>query len=84
MKWEMYRTKNAKGEDVIEYVAENGDKSVVVSVTGDHIEIDKQLKQYRNPGTKKQYDFWDIKETQHFNFHTEDDVKAEAEKWLNA
>lgn len=84
MKWEMYRTKNAKGEDVIEYVAENGDKSVVVSVTGDHIEMDKQLKQYRNPGTKKQYDFWDIKETQCFNYHTEDDVKAEAEKWLNA
>lgn len=84
MKWEMYITKNAKGEDVVEYVAENGDKSVVISVTGDHIEMDKQLKQYRNPGTKKQYDFWDIKETQHFNFHTEDDVKAEAEKWLNA
>lgn len=84
MKWEMYRTKNAKGEDVIEYVAENGDKSVVISVTGDHIEMDKQLKQYRNPGTKNQYDFWDIMETQHFNFHTEDDVKAEAEKWLNA
>ena len=84
MKWEMYRTKNAKGEDVVEYVAENGDKSVVVSVTGDHIEMDKQLKQYRNPGTKKQCDFWDITETQHFNFHTEDDVKAEAEKWLNA
>lgn len=84
MKWEMYRTKNAKGEDVIEYVAENDDKSVVISVTGDHIEMDKQLKQYRNPGTKKQYDFWDIVETQYFNFHTEDDVKAEAGKWLNA
>lgn len=84
MKWEMYRTKNAKGEDVVEYVAENGDKSVVVSVTGDHIEMDKQLKQYRNPGTKKQYDFWDIEETQCFNYHTEDEVKAEAEKWLNS
>ncbi len=84
MKWQMYRTKNAKGEDVIEYVAENGDKSVVISVTGDRLEMDKQLKQYRNPGTKNQYDFWDIVETQHFNFHTEDDVKADAEKWLNA